>query len=100
MHVVTERRINEFCKRHPDASPGMRHWITTMRNAKYGGPVQMLAEFPSADIIKGELTVFNIGGNKYRLVVNMAYDIGRVFVQAIFTHAEYSRVKIASLFTR
>lgn len=63
-----------------------------MRAGKYANPHEVKADYPSADFLGGNKTVFDIGGNKYRLVVNMRYDMQRVFIRHVVTHAEYDKL--------
>ena len=60
-----------------------------MRANQYETPHEVRAHFPAADFLKNGVTVFDIGGNKYRLVVSMRYDMGRVYIRHVLTHREY-----------
>jgi mRNA interferase HigB len=62
-----------------------------MRSKKYTTPHEVRADFPAADFLKGGVTVFDVGGNKYRLVVTMRYDLQRVYIRHVLTHGEYDR---------
>lgn len=65
-----------------------------MRKKTYRTPHELKADFPSADFVGDGITIFNIGGRKYRLIVHMRYDIGIAFVKGILTHAEYDDVEL------
>jgi mRNA interferase HigB len=91
MHVITRKRLNEFSARHPDAEGALDAWYRLMRLKHYDNPAELKADFPAASLLGGWRTVFNIGGNKYRLVVDVRYDLGRVYVREVLTHAEYTR---------
>ena len=60
-----------------------------IRKAEYQTPHEVKAAFPAADFLKNGVTVFDIGGNKYRLVVTMRYDLQRVYIRHVLTHREY-----------
>jgi mRNA interferase HigB len=92
VHVLSKRRLQEFWHRHPDAEAPLRAWHAMMRGKRYGHPHELRADFPAASLLGAGRTVFNIGGNKYRLVVTMRYDMGRVFVRHVLTHAAYDRL--------
>ena len=64
-------------------------WFHIMRRKRYTKPNDVRVDFPTASFLGDTKTVFNIGGNKYRLVVNMRYDLGRVYIRHVLTHAEY-----------
>jgi mRNA interferase HigB len=63
-----------------------------MRRKRYGKHLEVKADFPSADFIGNRKAVFNICDNKYRLVVDMRYDLGRIYVRHVVTHREYDRL--------
>jgi mRNA interferase HigB len=73
MHVITRKKLNEFVERYPDAYSGLVHWYRLMKQYDFGNFVELRAIFPSADQI-GKLTVFNIGGNKVRLIAAIHYN--------------------------
>lgn len=91
MHVITERRLKDFAADHPDAREPLRVWVKIMERKRYAMPAEVEEDFPSASFLGNNLTVFNIGGNKYRLSVTMRYDLGRVFIRHVMTHEEYDR---------
>ena len=88
MHVITRKRLNEFGARHPDAGPSLEHWYRLMKSGSYASFVDLRATFPSADQV-GRFTVFNIGGNRVRLIAAIHYNRRRVYIRAVLTHAEY-----------
>jgi len=63
-----------------------------MRAKQYQTPHEVKADFPAADFLRSGVTVFDIGGNKYRLVVTMRYDLQRVYIRHVLTHDEYDRL--------
>lgn len=90
MHVITEKRLRAFWVIHPDAEHPLRDWLRLMQQGRFLDFPSVRALWPSADYVGG-LTVFNIGGNKYRLIVDIRYNLGRVYVHQVLTHAEYDR---------
>ena len=62
-----------------------------MRKRRYRTPNEVRADFGSADFLKNGVTVFNVGGNKYRLSVTIRYDMQKVFIRHVMTHEEYDR---------
>jgi mRNA interferase HigB len=68
-----------------------------MRRARFSKPGELLAVFGSADLIGGARVVFDIGGNKYRLIADVNYGKGRVYIRAVLTHEEYDRVDVKTL---
>jgi mRNA interferase HigB len=91
VHIVTWTRIREFIEKHANADPPMRAWRKVVKAARWAGPEEMKRAFPSA-VIRGKyLTIFHIGGNKFRLICDVRYDLGRVYVREVWTHEEYNR---------
>ena len=91
MHVITRKRLNEFAARHADAEGALDAWYRLMRHKRYTNPAQVKADFPTASFLGRWRTVFNIGGNKYRLVVDLRYDLRRAYVREVLMHEEYTR---------
>ena len=92
MHIITRSRLTEFGLKHPDASAPLREWIRVIRRKSYGTHLEVRADFPRVDFIGPRRAVFDMGGSRYRLIVDMRYDLGRVYVRHVVTHAEYDRL--------
>lgn len=88
MHIITRKRLNEFAARHPETRSALQHWYREMKQRNFKSFVEVRTVFPAADQV-GKLTVFNIGGNKARLVAALHYNRRRVYIRAVLTHAEY-----------
>jgi mRNA interferase HigB len=95
--VISLKRLREFWSRHPDAKAPLRQWYKLSLHARWQGIRDVRADLPSADGVtnnRGEaLTVFNIGGNKYRLIARIRYDYQLINIRAVLTHAEYDKGK-------
>ncbi len=89
MHIITRRRLLDFAKRWPDAAVPLDIWYRTMKAKRYATPAEVKAEFGTASFLSNNRIVFNVGANKYRLVVTMRYDMGRCFIRHVLTHREY-----------
>lgn len=92
MHVISEKKLRAFWAVHPDSESPLRAWLQTAEKADWANFAEVRATFPHADLV-GDLTVINIGGNKYRLVVAIHFNRGKVFVRHVLTHAEYNQGK-------
>ena len=88
MHVITRKRLNEFASLHPETKTALTQWYKTIKQAEFASFVELRDRFPSADQV-GKLTVFNIGGNKVRLIAAIHYNRQKIYVRAVLTHAEY-----------
>lgn len=94
MHVITWKRCHKFGVEHPDAMQSLRAWRSVVEKARFTNPSEMKAVFGTASIVGNYRTVFNIAGNKYRLIADVRYDLGRVYVRQILTHADYDKVDV------
>ncbi len=92
MHIITRMRLTQFGHAHVDAAPPLLEWTRIMRRKRYGSPREVLVDFPSVDFIGRFRAVFNICHNRYRLVVDMRFDLGRIYIRHVVTHAEYDRL--------
>jgi mRNA interferase HigB len=90
MHIITRKRLNEFAERHPDTRTALQHWYQLMKANRFASFSELRAVFPSVDQV-GKLTVFNIGGNRARLIAAIHYNRQRVYIRAVLTHDEYDR---------
>jgi mRNA interferase HigB len=88
MHVITRKRLNEFAERYPEIKSALARWYATMKKGSFSSFAELRAVFPSADRV-GKVTVFNIGGNKVRLIAAIHYNRKKVYIRAVLTHAEY-----------
>ncbi len=97
MHVFTFRTLREFWEQHPDAEGPLRMWHTAARRETWTGMADIKRSFGNASVIDSKRAVFNIGGNKYRLIVRIDFDEQLVFVRFIGTHKEYDRIDARSV---
>ena len=90
MHVISKPMLIAFWQKHPDAESPLQAWYKTMEREVFHDFNSLRATFASADYVGG-LTVFNVGGNKYRLIASIHYNRKKVFIRAVLTHPEYDR---------
>jgi mRNA interferase HigB len=90
VHVISRKALREFADVHKDAEAPLDDWFRTVKRVWWNSLVDVRKVYPHADLV-GEFTVFNIGGNKFRLATYINYRTGRVFVRHVMTHQEYSR---------
>jgi mRNA interferase HigB len=90
MHVITRRRLKEFWAVYPDAETPLEIWYRAMKKERFTDFAHLKQTFGSADYVS-DLVVFNIGGNKYRLIAAIHYNTGEVYIRHVLTHAEYDR---------
>jgi mRNA interferase HigB len=88
MNVISLKKIREFIAIHRDAVSSLAAWYKTAKRANWQNLADVKLVYPSADLV-GRYTVFNIGGNKYRLIARMVYRSQTLFIVALMTHEEY-----------
>lgn len=95
MRVISKRRLREFWEQYPDAEEPLKAWwlIVSNRDTRWKHIHDVKATLSGTDGFNLEcgvpVVVFNIGGNKYRLITRVFYDFQRVYVKTVLTHKEY-----------
>lgn len=88
MHVIAKAILVAFWTKHPDTEGPLRAWYRLIRTGVFANFIDLQKTFARVDLVDG-LTVFNIGGNKYRLIASIHYNRRKVYTHEILTHAEY-----------
>jgi mRNA interferase HigB len=92
VRVITNRRLVEFARIHPHAAASLQAWRKTMEAKDYRNFAELKASFRSVDVA-GDLHVFNIGGNKYRLIAFLHWSARICYIKHVLTHREYDKWK-------
>ena len=94
MHIISRKTLREFYGRPgcEDAKGPLETWFYEAKHADWRSPADIKARFRSASFLKDNRVAFNIGGNKYRLVVKINYPTKTVFIRFVGTHKEYDQV--------
>jgi mRNA interferase HigB len=90
MHLISKKTLRAFWAIHPDARSPLLAWHTVVKHAEWETFADVRATYASADQV-GRFTVFNVGGNKYRLIVVIHFNRDKVHARHVLTHAEYDR---------
>ena len=88
MRVISVKKLREFWTLHPDAEKPLRAWAKVAKASDWDKFADIRRTYAHADQV-GKFTVFNIGGNKFRLVVVVHFDRDRLYVRHVLTHEEY-----------
>ena len=97
MHIISRPQIHEFWNKHADSETALKVWFQKTKKAQWNNLNELKIDFPSADYIGNDRYVFNIKGNKYRLVAMIFFDIRTVFIRFIGTHAEYDKINCTEI---
>ena len=90
MNVISKRGLFERAAKYPDARSALPVWFDTADAAEWASLEDVRKSYPATDMV-GDLAIFNIRGNHYRLIVRMAWKYKRIYVKEFLTHAEYDR---------
>jgi mRNA interferase HigB len=102
--ILEERTLKAFWKKHPGARGPLAAWIREINSARYSTPIELKARHGAADFV-GDKVIFDIGGNKYRLIIRIKYAKlnvrpplnGIAFILFVGTHEQYDAIDVATL---
>ena len=99
MRVIAKRSLKLFWERpgYTDARAPLESWYAEALTAQWTSPNAVKQHFATASIVGQNRVVFNIGGNKYRVVVEMQYRVGIAWVKFVGTHAQYDRINVETI---
>lgn len=92
MHVISRKSLIQFWSSHADSQVALSRWYRIVSKTEFKSFEELRATFPKADMVNG-LVVFNIGGNKYRLVASIYFNRNKLYIRSVMTHAEYDKGK-------
>jgi mRNA interferase HigB len=97
MRIISRRLLKDFWTQHPQAEQPLRSWFEEAKHSQWKHPKDIKLLYRSADFLSGNKVIFNIGGNKYRLIVKINYEYGVIYTIFIGTHAEYDKVDVEKI---
>jgi mRNA interferase HigB len=94
MRVISRKVLKDFYENpsYKDSKESIESWYYEARNANWKNPVDIKKHYGNASLVGNDRVVFNICGNKYRLIVKLNYSIGIIFIRFIGTHKEYDNI--------
>ena len=93
MQVIAKRTLREFWLRHPATEVPLKLWYARAVRARWVRPADLKLQFGTAvDFVAGNRAIFDVGGNKYRLVVKIDYGVGLILIRFVGVHAAYDRI--------
>ncbi len=92
MHVISRKRLREFWTEHPDAEGPLSEWFKVASRAQWERFADVRSYHSAADLVD-DFVVFNIGGNKYRLITEIYYRDQVILVRHVLTHKDYDQGK-------
>lgn len=97
VRIIARKSLVDFWRKHADAAEPLRAWCTETKSSGWRSPPDIRRRHPTASFLSDNRVVFNIKGNRYSLVVHVRYDLGRVYIRFVGTHAEYDKIDAGSI---
>ena len=99
MRIIARKTLREFWERpnRRDAEQSLKAWFREAERADWANPAQLKADFRNASIVANDRVVFNIAGNKYRLVVHVHWAVRIMYIRFIGTHREYDAIDVGKV---
>lgn len=99
MHVIKRGTLQAYWTRlgREDSEEPLKAWYAEAKRASWKTPADIKAAYPSASIVADNRVVFNIGGNKHRLVVHVNYGVGMILVKFVGSHREYDTINVVTI---
>lgn len=92
MHVISRKSLIAYWKKNPETEQSLKAWFAEAEKSIWNSPADIKEKYRSASFLKGNRVVFNICGNKHRLIVRINYGSKTVFIRFIVTHSEYDKI--------
>ena len=90
MHIISRKLLRSFWQNYPDSKTALTRWFKIVQTTEFNNFAHLRDVFSSVDQV-GNLIVFNIGGNKYRLIASIHFNRQKVYIRYILTHKEYDK---------
>jgi mRNA interferase HigB len=92
MRIIAKKILRGFWELHPECEQPLRSWYKETSKAHWKNPSEIKTAYAHASILRNGRIVFNIKGNKYRLIVKVNYELGLVWIRFIGTHSQYDNI--------
>lgn len=97
MRVIAKKILRDFWARHPDCEQQLKSWYKETEASTWKNPNEIKCDYPSASILEDNRVVFNIKGNKYRLIIRINYHYQMIWIRFIGTHAQYDKIDASKI---
>jgi mRNA interferase HigB len=99
MRIISRKALRDFWEqsKHADSEQPLKSWFKIASEADWANPAQIRAQFGHASFVGDNRVVFNIGGNKYRLIVAVNYAYRVVYIRFVGTHRQYDAIDVEEI---
>lgn len=94
MRIISRKPLKEFWEQNPDAQQSLQAWYADVKQSDWKTPADIKNTYHNASIIANNRVVFNIKGNRYRLVVAIRYEYGLVYIRFVGAHSDYDKIDV------
>lgn len=96
-NIIARRTLLDYCKLYPQAANALRHWYVDLQEREFANFNELKATYSSVSLVADDRVVFNIMGNKYRLVVRMVFEYKTIQIKWFGSHAEYDKIDVKTV---
>ncbi len=96
-NIIARRTLNQYCKKYPEAAEALRKWYGEVSNADFTNFNELKSAYGNASLVSDNRIVFNICGNKYRLVVRVNFQFKSIMIKWFGTHKEYDLIDVTKI---
>ena len=96
-NIITRKTLLDYCRKYPEAAAALQGWYYELLKAEFKNFNDLKKTFGNASIVGDDSVVFNIMGNKYRLVVRMVFEYKAIQIKWFGTHAEYDKIDVSTV---
>jgi len=93
MRIISHKTLREFWEKHPDARQQLQAWYVDVKHSNCPPPTEIKRIYPNTSFLANNRVVFNIKGNKVRVIVIVQYNFGQIYIRFVGTHQEYDRIQ-------
>ena len=96
-NIIARKTLLDYCLRYPDVRNALLEWYHELEKSNFKNFNELKRIYPDASIVKDDRVVFNIAGNKYRLVVRIVFEFKTIQIKWFGTHAEYDKIDVSKI---
>jgi len=93
-NIIARKTLLEYCKKHPAAATALQEWYHELVRCDFKNFNDLKKMYGNASLVADDRVVFNIMGNKYRLVVRIVFEFKAIQIKWFGTHAEYDKIDV------
>ena len=97
MRIISKKTLKDFWTNHPDSEQPLRAWHAKTKLVEWKTPSDLKKDYRNASFVANKRVIFNIKGNKYRLVTALNYDFSIIYIRFIGTHQDYDKIDVLTI---